>query len=162
VSAIVIAIAWMYFWHKVAQFCADDKGHHLLLQSWACVDFPVTLVLISYTAWNVSDRYYAHNDTISVPVDFLFQLAYSYALFVGILNTQTCLIPSRQQNTNTHNKGPGNKWDGHMGGGDTGIGFSPIPQNEEDILVICNQPECKSYPIHNVDVKKVGTPVLFP
>jgi hypothetical protein len=134
VAAIVIGIVWLCFWRKVAAVCVDDVHHHLLIQSWACVDFPVTLVLIAYASWGVTARYYNQHDTVSIPVDYIFQLAYSYAVFVGILNTHTSWIVSR-----------GAARQGDRGGGrrqtSCPVAFSVIPQTDSDGVGLSVVPE---------------------
>jgi hypothetical protein len=159
IVATILGVFWMYFWHKVAQACLHDKTHHLLVQSWACLDFPVSLVLISYTAWTVSDRYYLHRDRVSIPLDFMFQVAYSYAVFIGILNTKTSLIMSRAQNTGGNSKNmPTTRKDFDCRGvfdavpvqdpDDTNIGFStPDPEKAIGRVVICSPTRCVGFDV---------------
>jgi hypothetical protein len=124
-TSTLIGVIWMYFWHSVAQACSQDKMQHLLMQSWACVDFPVTIVIISYVAWTVTDRYYVRECSTNIELDFTFQVAYAYALFLGILNTKHEYDPSRRQNTLSQTRAPRRDFECR---GD----FSPVPREDPD------------------------------
>ena len=82
-------------------------------------------MIISYVAWTVTDRYYVRECSASVGLDFTFQVAYAYALFLGILNTKHEYDPSRRQNTLSQTRAPRRDFECR---GD----FSPVPREDPD------------------------------
>ena len=87
------------------------------------------------------------------------QVAYSYAVFIGILNTKTSLIMSRAQNTGGNSKNmPTTRKDFDCRGvfdavpvqdpDDTNIGFStPDPEKALGRVVVCSPTRCVGFDV---------------
>ena len=80
----------MYFWRRFARSCNGCALLHQ--QSWACVDFPVFMVIVAQIAWNVTARLDDQHDIVTMPFDFLSQLLYGYLLLLGIFNINVHLM----------------------------------------------------------------------
>merc|ERR1712167_297899 len=59
---------------------------HRRVQGWACVDFPISILLIGNLAWIMHARIQDQHDMITIPYDFVFQIAYAYLMVIGITN----------------------------------------------------------------------------
>ena len=80
---LVAGLAILYFWKRFNQVCGGDCGAQ---PKFACVDFPIFLVITAQLAWNVTARLDNQHDTPTVSFDFLSQVLYAYLVFFGILN----------------------------------------------------------------------------